>query len=195
MLDTLKDVLADNPLYGALLLIALTAFIAGALQRPRRWRRRWRVAASRRVLTRLLDLHDRGVQPGQLIAYLRKLDPYLFEELILSALERRRLEVHRNRRYSGDGGVDGAFEWKGKSIPIQAKRYRRHIARVHVAEFEGLVRKRRAPFGIFVHTGRTGKGAREATGGTVVMVSGQRLLDLLLGRPVRLSASLWLPEA
>lgn len=39
--------------------------------------------------------------------YLRKINPYVFEELLLLALERQGLTVVRNASYSGDGGTDG----------------------------------------------------------------------------------------
>ncbi len=42
---------------------------------------------------------------GQKIAYLRKIDPFVFEELLLEGFERRGFEVIRNRRYTGDGGL------------------------------------------------------------------------------------------
>jgi hypothetical protein len=49
---------------------------------------------------------------GQRLLYLRKVNPYVFEEMILTALERRGIPVRRNNRYSGDGGLDGQF-WVG----------------------------------------------------------------------------------
>lgn len=48
--------------------------------------------------------------PAQKIAYLRKVDPYAFEELIMTLLQRKGFVIGRNKRYSGDGGLDGRFE-------------------------------------------------------------------------------------
>lgn len=52
---------------------------------------------------------------GQKIAYLRKIDPFVFEELLLEGFERRGFEVIRNRRYTGDGGIDGRVKIDGQT--------------------------------------------------------------------------------
>ena len=133
---------------------------SGRRRRPRRGRgRRWRVSHSTVLLERL-----RGVgSAGQVFAYLRKIDPFIFEELVLTCFEERGIAVTRNRRYTGDGGSDGQIWLGGERMHVQAKRYGKHINRPHVAEFLQLVARRQMK-GVFVHTGRTGKGARAAAG-------------------------------
>lgn len=122
--------------------------------------------------------------PSQ-IAYVRKIDPYIFEEMILSAIESKGHNVTRNNRYSGDGGIDGEFNLNGKRILIQAKRYQGVIRPGDVVAFNAIC-VQAGVRGIFVHTGRTGKSAREAAGNVVELISGKKLLDLLL--PVKASA-------
>ncbi|MCT6953383.1 restriction endonuclease, partial [Salmonella enterica subsp. enterica serovar Javiana] len=61
--------------------------------------RRYRETAQR-VLVRLPALSSDGAR----LSYLRKINPYVFEELLLLTLEKQGLEVIRNRSYSGDGG-------------------------------------------------------------------------------------------
>ena len=144
-----------------------------------RWRRR-----QARTMCEQLCGRDRD-QPAALhYARLRAMDPLAFEDLLLEAFERRGHRVIRNRRYTGDGGVDGEVIIDGQRWLIQAKRYRDAIKPEHVREFAMLcaTRKRR---GMFVHTGRTGGMSRTVCSGAdgIEIVSGQRLLALLTGGP------------
>ncbi|HCF30762.1 MAG TPA: hypothetical protein DEV81_27020, partial [Cyanobacteria bacterium UBA11049] len=41
------------------------------------------------------------------IATLRRLDPYVFEELLLTCCQDQGWEIERNFRYTNDGGIDG----------------------------------------------------------------------------------------
>lgn len=116
------------------------------------------------------------------IPYLRKISPYVFEELVLLAYEKKGYKVKRNRRYSGNGGIDGHVMMNKVWIPIQAKRYKSHIKRKHVLDFENLIVRRNKPYGLFIHTGRTGKGSRGNEFPHVQIVSGERLLDLIMGQ-------------
>ena len=140
------------------------------------------IAKAHRVLRRLGGLDGPG-RAARVIAYLRKVDPYVFEELLLNAFARRGVAVRRNRRYSGDGGIDGYLQLDG-GICVQAKRYRGHIRAADVAAFKALVAARRCR-GVFIHTGRTGRGARAAAG-SLEILSGQRLVDLVTGDPLML---------
>ncbi|MDS6629808.1 restriction endonuclease [Klebsiella variicola] len=69
--------------------------------RNRRHKRKQQSA--RRVLERIKTL------PGfpQKINYLRKIDPFVFEELLLEGFEAHGFRTIRNKRYTGDGGIDG----------------------------------------------------------------------------------------
>ena len=130
---------------------------------------------------RLLSVLSSGtLYPGQAMAYLRKTDPYVFEEAVLTAFRRKGFSITRNRRYSGDGGADGRVALDGKEYPIQCKRYKDHIDRRHVEDFSRLC-LREGNDGYFVHTGKTGKGARNQAEvfGNVMFVSGDKLLNLM----------------
>ena len=144
-------------------------------------RRKGRHERNIKKADRLLSVLSSGtLYPGQAMAYLRKADPYVFEEAVLTAFRRKGFSITRNRRYSGDGGVDGRVAMNGKEYPIQCKRYRDHIDRRHVEDFSRLC-LREGNDGYFVHTGRTGKGARDQADvfGNVMFVSGDRLLTLM----------------
>ena len=116
---------------------------------------------------------------GQLLVYLRRINPYVFEELVLDGFSKNGFSVRRNKRYSGDGGLDGRVIYEGKEYLIQCKRYRSYINPQHVRDFAALCDKRNHD-GYFVHTGITGKRSRnEVYGSRVKIISGQKLLKLL----------------
>jgi restriction system protein len=120
----------------------------------------------------------------RILAYLRKIDPFVFEELVLTVIERSNAVVTRNTRYTSDGGVDGRFHLVEGDVLIQCKRYGSHIDRKHLEVFRAQVAPQRAIFGVFIHTGRTGDLARSTAQATphVGIVSGGLLVDVLLGR-------------
>ncbi|WP_193061062.1 restriction endonuclease [Halomonas sp. 3A7M] len=176
----------DNPFLSQLLsswhplaVMASTLLLAVCIKLLAPKKRRWRQKTAKRVLIRLQALDS----TPQKIAYLRnpaRVDPFVFEELILEAFERRGCRVKRNERYTGDGGIDGKF-WINKQLYlVQAKRYSGHINAAHVREFVALIEQHRCK-GIFVHTGRTGKMAREIAKQhpDVTIISGERLIQLV----------------
>jgi restriction system protein len=157
----------------------LVAFLVRCFHVPvrHRWRRR-----QARVMCEQLHGADR-LQPASLhFARLRAMDALAFEELLLEAFARRGFRVIRNRRYSGDGGLDGQVVIAGRTWLIQAKRYAGAIRPGHVRNFADLCHRRRQP-GLFIHTGRTGNGSREAVADhrDIEIVSGRTLLALLTG--------------
>lgn len=130
----------------------------------------------------LLVSKIRGIeQDGAKINYLRKIDPYVFEELLLTAYELKGCKAIRNTAYSGDGGLDGQIIDKtGKRLLIQAKRYSGHIKRSHVSEFIKLCRKEHCG-GLFIHTGKTSAATRNfARANRIKIVSGSELIRLLI---------------
>ncbi|EDI1751083.1 restriction endonuclease [Salmonella enterica] len=165
-----------------LLFLLLAVFFAAGFSRRAgarvRRHRRYRQAAER-VLTRLPQLASDGVR----LNYLRRINPYVFEELLLLALENQGLKVIRNPSYSGDGGSDGQVLIAGERWLIQAKRYSRSISPQHVRDFGELLARENC-CGFFIHTGRTGRKSRDGLQmyPQVRLVSGQRLLNLLAGR-------------
>lgn len=140
---------------------------------------RYRQTAGR-VLARLPQLASDGAR----LNYLRRINPYVFEELLLLALENQGLTVRRNPSYSGDGGLDGQVFIAGERWLIQAKRYSRSISPQHIRDFGELL-SREGCCGFFIHTGRTGRKSRDSLQAhpQIQLVSGQRLLNLLAGRP------------
>ncbi|ECC1675600.1 restriction endonuclease [Salmonella enterica] len=165
----------ENLILWACSAIALLAiWFVRRSQRHRRHKKKQQSA--RLVLKRINTL------PGfpQKINYLRKIDPFVFEELLLEGFAAHGFRIIRNKRYTGDGGIDGQVIIGNYRYLIQAKRYRSHISLQHVQEFNKIL-KRYNCRGFFCHTGRTGAGSKSASvsSGRIEIISGQRLIDLL----------------
>jgi len=163
----------------AIACLCLIALLGRHFRTPfsHRWRRR-----QARTMCRQLRGPDRN-QPATLIyAWLRAMDPLAFEELLLEAFEQSGHRVIRNRRYTGDGGVDGEVIINGERFLVQAKRYRETIRPEHVGDFVALCSSRSCR-GFFIHTGRTGGASRDALAdiSCVEIISGKPLLALLTG--------------
>ena len=171
-----------NPVLTVVLIVLFVAVMLGLNCRGRetascRRHRRYQATAMR-VLARLPLLGG----DGQRLAYLRKINPYVFEELLLLAFERQGYAVIRNTAYSGDGGLDGQVIIEGKTYLIQAKRYGRTITPSHITSFGALLRHHHCQ-GFFIHTGRTGQLSHALLQNHphIHLVSGQKLLALLAG--------------
>lgn len=118
---------------------------------------------------------------GWLLSYLRKIDPFVFEELILLAFKKKGFKVKRNKRYTHDGGIDGKCIRHGETFIIQAKRYSDYIKEEHVRQFIKVCHsnKRR---GYFIHTGKTGNETKELIrqNPQIKLLSGESLYSLFL---------------
>lgn len=175
----------------------------GPLARLISWAAKWLSRAANAIRLRNLPAHRRRVRRSRAVlaelramrgeaaaarafSYLRQVDPLVCEEVVLSALEDAGALVLRNRRYSGDGGIDGRCWLPGagwRLLAVQIKRYDAAVTPSHVAAFGELVRQGRWAGGLFVHCGRTGPMSYTALRGTrLVLVSGDVLLRLLIDK-------------
>ena len=137
---------------------------------------KWRVTASIKTLVTLNKIED---QPRK-FGYLRKIDPFVFEEMILTTFKSMGYKIKRNKRYTGDGGLDGKVWINGTLYLIQAKRYSNYINKAHVRDFESLCERHKAK-GLFVHTGKTGGGTATVRSQRVSVISGEELLNFFAG--------------
>lgn len=155
----------------------LLLFIGYLLRERISWRHKLRRDQASRVRQRLRDIPEWGRQ----LAYLRKINPFTFEELILDALELKGYEVIRNSRYTGDGGIDGQVRVNDQLYYIQAKRYQGYIQAAHVAAFAQLCEHNNVK-GLFVHTGKTRPGTRQTLheNERLTLVSGKKLISLIM---------------
>ncbi len=118
---------------------------------------------------------------SMILSYLRKIDPFVFEELLLYTFHKRGMKTYRNKRYTGDGGIDGKVRIDGYIYYIQAKRYQEYINYQHVADFNELC-ERCNKKGFFIHTGKTGEAAGRIVKNehsNIKIISGQKLIDFL----------------
>lgn len=177
-------------LLGGLVVVRIVWGLRGVFRAGGSPSHRWRIRRAERVQAMLRDI---GVRrgPGAQFAYLRRVDPWVVEELVLTALARQGHRIERNERYTGDGGIDGRCWLDGQLNLIQVKRYGGYIAAEDVMGFAAVCRQHQAE-GLFIHTGRTGTLASAAAGQPGVrIVSGRKLLELLDVRP-RISSEVWM---
>ncbi|QKF77287.1 restriction endonuclease [Arcobacter defluvii] len=152
------------------------------LFKKEKYSHKWRKDSAHKILKRLDTLNE-----AQIFVYLRKIDPFTMEELILTALEKREdIKIERNTKYTGDGGVDGRFYLLNKNRKplkciIQAKRYSSLINPKHLKEFANQINQENAYLGFFIHTGRTSKNsfAYAKSINNLRIISGQRLIKLI----------------
>lgn len=145
-----------------------------------------RIKKARKVIKKLKEIAKTPNSHGKIIVYLRKINPFVFEELILTVIEDSNIHIIRNKRYTGDGGIDGMFKLpkvKGKVL-IQCKRYQSYINQKDVAALSQKVKEGKFHMGIFVHTGKTGDKARDVikVDNNVIFISGSVLVNLILGQ-------------
>jgi restriction system protein len=141
------------------------------------------VRQSRRVLRAVRAFAEPGAAARGL-GYLRAVDPLVFEEVVMSALEDAGLLVLRGTRYSGDGGVDGAVWLPGRGwCAVQSKRYRHHVCLAHVRAFGDVIASGKYDGGLFVHTGRSGVALYgQLDAARIGLLSGERLMRLVRER-------------
>lgn len=142
---------------------------------------RFRQDKAVRVVTRIADIHGEstGATFAMRLAYLRKIDPLVFEELVLDAFARNGYQVQRGTRYSGDGGLDGRVHKDGAWYGIQCKRYSGAIHTPHIERFSADMLRENLPAGFFVHTGKTPLAAKQSCPSHIILLSGQKLVDFL----------------
>jgi len=143
----------------------------------------WRQKSANRAL----DILKVFKNDGQIVSYLRKLDPFVFEELLLIAIaQNKNCKVIRNSKYTGDGGVDGKFIYtnddkKKYLYLVQAKRYSAHINNKDVLTLSKKAKEEKAYQGLFIHTGRSGKAAWKSAycSDNIKILSSSKLVDLI----------------
>lgn len=161
--------------------LVLWVFISKKV-RPK-YSHRWRIKLARKKLDKIRRLKN----PRICFGFMRKrVEPLVFEEMILTAIKDAGGKIKRNKAYTGDGGVDGECKIKGVRYLIQAKLYDGPIKKAHVIDFTNVC-KARGCKGLFVHTGKSTKGVKTEVQASsdVLMVSGSKLLKFLDGNSLK----------
>ena len=121
------------------------------------------------------------------IATLRRLDPFVFEELLLTCCKDQGWKIERNFRYTNDGGIDGRILISNNLYLIQAKRYKGYISLQHIQLFHQAIKSEKAAGGFFIHSGKTGARSKQLLDELQInLVSGQKLVDFVLGKKLRI---------
>lgn len=164
------------------IILAVLIRIHGWYFNSRRLRHRKKIKTAKALIRMFRSWESLDKEP-RIIGYLRKIDPLVFEELVLTALKDLGAKIKRNTRYTGDGGIDGSFKLNGYKWLVQAKRYSGAINPQHILEFSEVCNGHK---GLFVHTGRTGKKSKDALSPNISIISGDRLVGLVLGKPMEI---------
>jgi len=138
----------------------------------------WRQKSAKKIHNSLKSIEHNG----QIISYLRKIEPFVFEELLLIAVAQNpQCKVIKNDRYTGDGGIDGKFILNNKLYIIQAKRYKSIIHSQDILDFIRKINETQAHKGLFIHTGRTNTASWEfcSNDDSIEIISGTRLVHLI----------------
>ncbi len=142
------------------------------------------ICLAERVLERL---GSGEVQLPKALGILRKMNPYAFEELLLTCCQNQGWKIDRNFRYTGDGGLDERVIIAGRLYLIQAKRYSGYINPKHILDFYQVIQQEEAHGGFFIHSGKTGELAKELLREyQISLISGQRLVNFVLGQRLRI---------
>lgn len=150
--------------------------------RPPSSKHQQKIRCGRLVLQQLRNKPTEANLP-MVIATLRRMNPYAFEELLLTCCFERGWQIQRSLRYTGDGGVDGRVALAGKVYALQAKRYKGYIKPNHIRDFHGAIQREGVAGGLFIHTGKTGALSKQLVRDSRInLISGQRLVDFVLGR-------------
>lgn len=137
-----------------------------------------KIKLAKRIIKKVRSIEHDGAK----IMYLKKVDPYAFEEMLLTCFKDKGYKIKRNKKYSGDGGIDGRVWFDGKWAFVQAKRYRLSIQNSHVLSFIDLCNEYKTQ-GFFVHTGVTPESIKKIVKNSpVTIISGSELLGLIQKR-------------
>jgi restriction system protein len=139
----------------------------------------------------------RGAVTQDLLEYVSKQTPEEFEELVLEVLFRlgygtTREDLQRVGR-SGDGGIDGivSLDRLGlQKVYVQAKRWQGQVGAPVVQGFVGALQLQNADKGVLITSGTISRPAREAAKqarGSVVLIDGARLAELMIDKGVGVS--------
>lgn len=148
-------VVTEVSLTKALIAVMALMFVMSLLFKLKK-RQPWRIGVSKKWLTQFRKSKSKYT-PLQRFAFIRGVDHFLWEEILMSCFEERGYQITRTKM-TRDGGSDGYVKINKEMIVIQAKRYKGSISRSHVLALCNLVQgNKRLSKGLFIHTGKTSK--------------------------------------
>lgn len=131
------------------------------------------------IVLKIIRTHPNSLPA--VITYLRKIEPFVFEEFLLTCFQRQGYKIIRGTRYTGDGGIDGKVYIEGRLYLIQAKRYSGNIKLAHLQEFAAVIKENKCAGGYFIHTGKTSTTCQEYLNLNphVFLISGPYLIEFI----------------
>jgi restriction system protein len=150
-------------------------------------RHRYRIKKSKEILKKIRSFKGDNIEK-RIENYLIKIDPFTFEELLLTLFEESGCKIKRNKKYTGDGGIDGKFIFNRKLFYIQAKRYKNYIKRDDVLKFSNLCQEKKA-YGVFIHTGKHSENVKniENLSGKIRIIDKNELINYILNGNIKIS--------
>jgi restriction endonuclease Mrr len=140
----------------------------------------------KRLLKRIRGM---GIAKGEevrlIFPILKPLNPFVFEEVLLAALEKCDYHIIRPEKQTKDNGIDGSFAYGGYFYVIQAKLYGSEANPDHLKMFAHALTWHQAARGFFFHTGRATDAFKEEAeryAPMIEVVSGTKLGAFLLGQ-------------
>jgi len=143
----------------------------------------YRIKSAAKVQKTLMKIKNNNVcHYPKIFTYLRKINPFVFEELILNMIEKQNIRITRNKAYTNDGGIDGKFVLNGKVFIVQCKRYQGYINNSDVEKLSMDISIHGAHYAIFVHTGKTGAKSKALFQNEkkLLLISGANMIDFIL---------------
>jgi restriction system protein len=136
---------------------------------------------------------------SELMAQLREIDPYRFEQVVLDVLFAMgyggsRQEAAQVTRKSNDEGIDGVINEDRLGLDViyvQAKRWQNTVGRKEIQSFVGALAGKQASKGVFITTSDFNQNAVEYAGmlsQKVILIDGKRLADLMIEYQIGVSA-------
>lgn len=140
----------------------------------------------------------RRLLADDLLAKLKSIDPFKFEQLVLDVLVAMgyggsRAEAAKVTQRSSDEGIDGIINEDRlglDSIYVQAKRWQNTVGRKELQAFVGALAGQGASKGIFITSGEFASTAQEYVKKLpqkVILIDGTRLVDLMIDHDVGVS--------
>ncbi len=120
-----------------------------------------------------------------LIERLKKVNPGVFEKLMLSLLENMGYGLPEHRGKSGDEGIDGVIQDKlgVNPIYIQAKRWENNVREPEIRNFIGSLDTKKTDKGILFTTAGFDSRAKEAaerSSKKIILIDGVKLAELMI---------------
>lgn len=180
----MKNLFFEYYNYFILLIIPLSIIFGISLFKKRHI---YRIKKSKEILKKIKSFKGDNYEV-RIINYLRKIDPFTFEELLLNLFEDSGCKITRNKKYTGDGGIDGKFKFKNKNYFIQAKRYSNYIKQSDIQNFANICRFNKV-YGLFIHTGKTGKSMKSILENNIhiIVISPTELVDFIINGRIKIS--------